>query len=71
VPESSQIEAPACHFVEFWNRDQKAIKSSILRVILLTSGANARKFSKSSFLDIILSISGAKARKFSNREQLI
>jgi len=44
-PESGQIEPPGRHFVDFWSQGQKVLKSSLLDVILSTSGANARKWS--------------------------
>ena len=44
-PESAQIEPPGHHFVDFWSPCQKVLKSSLLDVILSTSGAKARKCS--------------------------
>ena len=43
--ESSQIEFPALHFIDFWSQSKKVFKSSLLDVILPTSGAKARKCS--------------------------
>jgi hypothetical protein len=44
-PESHQIEPPGTGFVDFWSQGQKVIKSSLLGLILTTSGAKARKSS--------------------------
>ena len=42
-PESHQIEPPGTGFINFWNQDQKVSKSSLLGLVLSTSGAEARK----------------------------
>ena len=44
-PGSHQIEPPGTSFVDFWSQGQKVIKSSLLGLVLSTSGANARKSS--------------------------
>ena len=43
--ESAQIEFPGRHFADFLGKGQKVLKSSLLDVILSTSGAKARKCS--------------------------
>ena len=45
MPETVQIEPSGHHFVDFWSQSQKLLKSSILGIILSTSGPNARKCS--------------------------
>jgi hypothetical protein len=42
---SHQIEPPGTGFVDFWSQGQKVIKSSLLGLVLSTSGAKARKSS--------------------------
>jgi hypothetical protein len=44
-PESHQIESPGTGFVDFWSHGRKVIKSSLLGLVLSTSGAMARKSS--------------------------
>ena len=53
--ENAQIEPPGRHFVDFCSKGAKVVKSSLLDVILSTSGANARKWDhlRSSFPGII------------------
>ena len=41
--ESLQIDAPGCDFIDFWSQGQKVMKMLLQDVILLTSGARARK----------------------------
>ena len=45
TPESHQIELHGTGFVDFWSQGQKVIKSSLLRLVLSTSRAKARKSS--------------------------
>ena len=55
-------------FVDFWIQGQKTTKSSLMGLVLMTSGAKTRKSSnRASFLGLVLSTSAAKARKSSNR----
>ena len=44
-PESHQIELPGIGFVDFWSHGRKVIKSSLLGLVLSTSGAMAGKSS--------------------------
>ena len=44
-PESHQIELPGTGFVDFWSHGRKVIKSSLLGLVLSTSGAMAGKSS--------------------------
>ena len=41
--ESHQIEPPGIGFVDFWSHGRKVIKSSLLKLVLSTSWANAEK----------------------------
>ena len=41
-PESHQIEPPGTTFVDFWGQGQKVIKSSLLGLLLSTSGAKQK-----------------------------
>ena len=50
-PESHQIETSGIDFVDFWNQGQKVIKSRLLALLLLTSGAKAIKSLSRGFWD--------------------
>ena len=47
--ESAQIAHSGAHAIDFWSQGQKVLKSSILELILLTSGAIGRNCSNLSF----------------------
>ena len=67
MPENHQIELPGTGFVDLWSQASKFFKSSLLGLILSTSGAKARELMKSNSLGLVLSTSGAKANQFQNR----
>ena len=43
MQETAQTIPPGTHFVDLWSQCQKVLKSNLRELILLTSGAEARK----------------------------